>query len=220
MQVVAGCFEHLGPEDGARARLRQVDLSVRVPTKMLPHLLFEDPDLPADGSDHRYQGPDSGSVHRDHDCGLAQLRARQRRDDGIRLVRDVASITHVVMVDPQPSHPSRTAALRVMSKMPVGVNAWLRERRLPVPGFDFQFKGVRRSHGNANSICLVNRILHCHRSHTLPRQESAGHRLANWAWPSHRTHSICARNPSAAWRRIGRSSSVPAETAISCRLPS
>src|SRR6185369_3706566 len=44
-RVVAELAEHPGAEDRADAGLRLVDLSVRVPAKMLLHLLFQEPGL-------------------------------------------------------------------------------------------------------------------------------------------------------------------------------
>src|SRR5213080_798192 len=41
-RVVAELAEHPGTEDRAHPRLGQVDLSVRVPAKMLPHLTLQD----------------------------------------------------------------------------------------------------------------------------------------------------------------------------------
>src|SRR5215472_12800048 len=44
-RVIAEFCEHPGAEDGSQAGLGQVDLSVRVPPKMVPHLPFKSGDL-------------------------------------------------------------------------------------------------------------------------------------------------------------------------------
>src|SRR6185312_13215657 len=89
VRVVAELCEHPGAEDGCHAGLGLVDLSVRVPAKMLLHLRFEESDLLVESDQDGDQGPYGRGVGRGQRGGLAEVLAAQRGQDRAGPVLDV-----------------------------------------------------------------------------------------------------------------------------------
>jgi len=89
--VAAELCEHPGPGNRSRSRLGQDDLSVRVPPKMVPHLLFEDLDLLVQSGDDRDERPDGSPVSGCQGRRPGQLLAAQRGQDGGGPLGDVAA---------------------------------------------------------------------------------------------------------------------------------
>jgi hypothetical protein len=81
--VVAELGEHPGAEHDAEAGLAEVDLSVRVLTKMCLDLLLHGLDLAVEGAQDRHLGAHGGRVGSRHDRGLAQVLGAQRGGDRV-----------------------------------------------------------------------------------------------------------------------------------------
>ncbi len=111
-RVIAGLCGHPGAGDRSQARPGHDDLSVRVPAKMVPHLLFQDLDLLVQGAGHRDERPDADRAGRRQGLGLTQLLAARRRQDRGRPPGDVpAPGTLEGSADLRPGQPRCTRRL-------------------------------------------------------------------------------------------------------------